>query len=161
MTNRLHALRSRTLLRPKQNEEGFTLIEFMIVATVILILAMMAAPVLTSFGQLRLTGPVEKDVRSAADRAATYFTRYPNSQEITTATPACEGGAKNVQGLLITVSANNNCISVWGTPTDFYVRGTNPNLAGEFLYSSKEQKYTRSGVFQTTRPSTNSQGANE
>ena len=161
MTNRLRRLRSRTVLRPEQNEEGFSLVELMVSVTILFILAAMTLPALLANEQTRIVAPIEADVRSAADRAATYFTRYPNSAEILTATPACDGGAKNIQGLIITVSGNNTCISAWGTPSDFYVRGTNPAVTGEFLYSSKEQKYTRSGAFQVTRPSTTDQGANE
>lgn len=156
MTNRTTKLKS---FRQIRNEEGFSLVEVMVAVAIMMILATVFLPALVADAHLRLLKPVEEDVRNAANNAATYFTRYPSSPEIVTATPACEGGAKNITGLLITVSSNSTCLSVWGTPSDFYVRGTHPALEGEYLYSSKEQKYTRTGVF--AKKTTTNQGDNK
>ena len=149
MTNRTTKLKS---FRQNHHEEGYSLIELMVAVTITMILAAVVLPSILT-GQLSdIRRPVENDVRSAADAVATYFNRYPNSGDIVIATPACEGGQKTVKGINTIVSSNNTCISAWGNPEDgFYVRGTNKALKGEYKYSSIEQKYTRTGAYQTKK----------
>lgn len=152
MTNLIHKLSTRKTPQPSSNEDGFDLISLMVTLTIMMILSAAVLPIVVGMTYGSLKKPVENDVRSAADAVATYFNRNPTSGDIVIATPACEGGQKNIQGLNIVVSANNNCISVWGNARDgFFVRGTNVALKGEYKYSSIEQKYTRTGAYQTKK----------
>lgn len=146
------------------NEEGFELVSVMVAMTIMAILAAAFAPLVFAFGSVQIQKPVEDDVRNAVTQAATYFNNNPASGPILTATPGCEGGARNIPGLLVTISTNSTCISVWGSPSSpsgFFVRGTHPNLDGELVYSSREQKYIRSGAYATGRDNTPTQGAQQ
>ena len=145
-------------------EEGFELVGMMVTLTIMTILAMAAAPLLLANASIRAQQPVDEDVRNAVSQAATYFTNYPASPAILTATPACEGGARNITGLIVTVSSNQTCVSVWGSPsspTGFFVRGTHPSLKGEIVYSSQEQKYIRTGAFTAGRNTTPTEGEHQ
>ena len=145
MINKLKGLHPST--RTRDPETGFTLLEVMIVCAITLILFTMAVPILVAHKQAVLRLSVEEDVRDGVKSATAYFRAYPNSPEIEFASPSCEGGVKKVERLLATTGSNQTCLSIWGTPTDFYVRASNTSVDGYIQYSVNTLKYERTGDF--------------
>lgn len=104
-----------TKLRNK-SEEGFTLVEILVVILIIGILAAVAIPVFLNQRQTATDAAVESDVKNIALVLDTYITDNPNASTFD-ATWVRNNSKKS----------NGTVISVTGVPNDYCVYGRHPN----------------------------------
>lgn len=100
----------------KENEDGFTLVELLVVILVIGILASIAVPVFLNQRKTSIDAAVESDVKNTALALDTYITDNPNADTF---------DANWVRAN--TKKSNGTIISVTGVPNDYCIYGRHPN----------------------------------
>lgn len=138
MLNKLNTLRNN-------KEEGFTLIELIIVMAVIAILAGIASPLFLQAKIQEQTKEVKTDVAINVKTVATYLQDYPYALMDST-THGCVGGAKSTPDLQPVVSNNAICISIIGNRENYVIRGSSVSVEGYYQYNSNTATYTKQGT---------------
>jgi prepilin-type N-terminal cleavage/methylation domain-containing protein len=141
------------------NEEGFTLIELMIVVVIIGILAAIAIPIFANQQKSAIQAGVKSDVKSLQIQVVTYLTKNPQADDlgylrIGEAAPSGPLAVKNAINFTpsdksTTVRVRNNADNLGiGSWDDWYVVGANTAAAetsgGQYRYvwSNKTGKFT-------------------
>ena len=106
----LHAMRKRA----ERDEEGFTLIELMVVVLIIAILLAIAIPTFLGARKRANDRAAQSSLRNAATAAKTMFT---DSQSFATATEDATTGLPTVEGSLTYVATGTASADVGTTPS--------------------------------------------
>lgn len=127
------------------NEEGFTLIEVMMVLIIIGILLAIATPVFLASQLREAASTVTKDVKTNVSFVESYFTKYPYAL-IDSKTAGCNTGLKTTPELQVLTQSNAECISIVGNRDNFRVTGSISGIDGKITYVSTTGKYETEGA---------------
>lgn len=119
------SMKSLTKLKTKRtySEEGFTLIELMIVVIIIGILAAIAIPIFANQQKSALDASIKSDVKNVVTAVYTWQTKNPTAKTF-------DGSQTEITNMVKT-SDKGTFLRITGTPFNWCVSGGNP-ASGEY-----------------------------